>query len=103
MKTSAVILLVSAVLSFVIVGVLLRKMDYSQYKNESDCNRGVAMSCKDKSCCACWDGSQCSKGTLSGFECTCKGSILPAVFSILGLCLLVLSIIAFFRKSKQTV
>jgi hypothetical protein len=99
MKTKSIILLVSAIISFVVFGILMNKMDYSQYKNEKDCIAGVMASCANKNCCACWDGTQCRKGTLYGLQCVCKGSIWPMFFLILGTCLLVLSIFFFFKKT----
>jgi hypothetical protein len=96
MKTTALGLLICAILSFVLCAIVMRRMDFPKYKTELSCLRGQAEACKgEKDCCALWDGNQCRKGKIVGSECQSKGSILPALFAILGVSLLIASIVSF--------
>jgi hypothetical protein len=94
MKSVSLALFVSAIISFVLCAIIVRRMDFSKYKSASACLNGQREACSGKKdCCTVWDGAQCRKGKIVGMQCQSDGSVLPAVFAAIGLVLLISSIV----------
>jgi hypothetical protein len=72
----------------------MNRIDYTQYKNKTDCQTNELTNKKSGDDCGVWDGMQCRKGKVNDqLQCIAPGTVLPLLLTGLSLILFIASIV----------